>query len=57
MSTYTWALGGFWPLGSLLIGALGDNFSATNAVLLAAALCALLTALSQLWFPEVNELG
>ena len=55
MSTYTWALGGFWPLGSLLFGALGDHFNAPNAVLLSAALCATLTALGQFWFPEVNE--
>lgn len=55
MSTYTWALGGFWPLGSLLIGALGDHLSAPNAVLLSAALCTLLTALGQLWFSKVND--
>ncbi|MEE8567550.1 MAG: MFS transporter [Anaerolineales bacterium] len=55
MSTFTWALGGFWPLGSLLIGALGDRFSAPNAVLLSAALCTLLTVIGQLWFPKVNE--
>ena len=55
MSTYTWALGGFWPLGSLLIGALGDHFSAPKAILLSAALCTLLTAFGQLWFPVVNQ--
>jgi MFS family permease len=56
MSTYTWALGGFWPLGSLLIGALGDRLGAPDAVLLSAGAAAALAVLGWLWFPEVREL-
>jgi MFS family permease len=51
MSTYTWALGGFWPLGSLLIGALGDQFGAPQAVLMSSAACFLLTFVGQIWVP------
>jgi MFS family permease len=51
LSTYTWALGGFWPLGSLLIGALGDHFGAPNAVLFTSAACFLLTIIGQIWIP------
>jgi MFS family permease len=51
MSAYTWALGGFWPLGSLLIGALGDRFGAPNAVLFTTAACFMLTILGQIWVP------
>lgn len=51
MSTYTWALGGFWPLGSLLIGALGDRFGAPSAVLFTSAACLLLTIIGQIWVP------
>ncbi len=31
LSTYTWALGGFYPLGSLLMGFLGDQMGAPSA--------------------------
>jgi MFS family permease len=51
MSTYTWALGGFWPLGSLLIGALGDQFGAPRAVLFTSAACLVLTIVGQIWVP------
>ena len=56
MSAYTWALGGFWPLGALLIGALGDRLGAPSAVLLAAGAAFLLAVLGWIWFPEVREL-
>jgi MFS family permease len=51
LSTYTWALGGFWPLGSLLIGALGDQFGAPRAVLFTSAACLVLTIVGQIWVP------
>lgn len=38
LSSYTWALGGFFPIGSILIGSVGDMIGATNAVL-ATACC------------------
>jgi MFS family permease len=56
MSAYTWALGGFWPLGSLLVGALGDRLGAPTATLLSGAAALILTFLGWLWFPEVREL-
>jgi MFS family permease len=56
MSTYTWALGGFWPLGSLLIGALGDRLGASNAVLISAGAAAALAVLGWIRFPEAREL-
>jgi MFS family permease len=55
MSTFTWALGGFWPLGSLLLGGLGDHLGAQNAVLLAAACSALLTILGRFGLPDTAE--
>lgn len=42
MSTFTWALGGFFPLGSLLIGAAGDQIGAVTAVTISALICLLL---------------
>ncbi len=51
LSTYTWALGGFWPLGSLLIGALGDQFGAPRAVLFTSVACFVLTIVGQIWVP------
>jgi MFS family permease len=55
MSTYTWALGGFWPLGSLLLGGLGDHLGAQNAILLAATSSALLTILGRFRLPDRSE--
>ncbi len=56
MSTYSWALGGFWPLGSLLIGALGDRFGAPDAVLFASAASFLLTIIGQIWVPVSTDM-
>jgi MFS family permease len=56
MSAYTWALGGFWPLGALLIGAVGDRLGAPSAILLCSAAALLLALLGWVWFPEVREL-
>jgi len=57
MSTYTWALGGFWPLGALMIGALGDKVGAGQAVLVSAGGCALLSLLGSLGFREIKEMS
>lgn len=57
LSTYTWALGGFWPLGALLIGALGSWLGAGNAVLLSAGGCLVLTVVGTAVFPGVRELN
>ncbi len=56
MSAYTWALAGFWPLGSLVVGALGDRFGAPSAVLLTAGACFLLTGIGQIWVPISTRL-
>jgi len=56
MSSYTWALGGFWPLGALLIGAIGDRLGAPSAILLCSGAALLLAFLGWIWFPEVREL-
>lgn len=50
MSTFTWALGGFFPLGSLLIGAVGDQIGAVSAVTISAALCLILAVLGNRLF-------
>jgi MFS family permease len=51
LSAYTWALGGFWPLGSLLIGWGGDQLGAPTVVLLSAIGSAVLAVLGRVWFP------
>lgn len=56
VSGYTWALGGFWPLGALLMGALGDRLGAPAATGIAAGGSALLAVLGMAWFPETAEM-
>lgn len=56
MSSYTWALGGFWPLGALLIGAIGDRLGAPSAILFCSGAALLLAFLGWILFPEVREL-
>ncbi len=56
MSIYTWALGGFWPLGALLIGAVGDAIGAPAAVLISASASAALAVLGGVIFPEAQRL-
>ncbi len=56
LSTYTWALGGFYPLGSLLMGFIGDHIGAPNAALLSAVGCLLLVGVNLLKFPEMQGL-
>jgi MFS family permease len=57
MSTYTWALAGFFPLGSLLIGWLGDQFGTLNAVLLAAGSSVVIMGLNRWLFPKTAQLA
>jgi MFS family permease len=52
LSSFTWALGGFFPLGSLLIGSIGDQIGAPNAVLISAISGLVLTILGLVFFPE-----
>lgn len=56
LSTYTWALGGFYPLGSLMIGALGDQIGAPNAALISGVGCLALFGLSLIAFPGLHKL-
>jgi MFS family permease len=56
MSAFTWALGGFFPLGSLLIGVIGDQIGAQNAAILISLGCLVLTAVNLVVFPAMKEL-
>ncbi len=56
LSTYTWALGGFYPIGSLVMGYLGDLIGAPGAALVSAAGCVLLVGVNLLAFPDVQKL-
>jgi len=56
ISTYTWALGGFYPLGSLLIGYLGDQIGAPRAALISGIGCILLVFINQAAFPTMRRL-
>jgi MFS family permease len=56
ISSYTWALGGFYPLGSLLIGSIGDHLGATNALIGTGVGTVLLTLLGLAFFPEAKNL-
>ncbi len=57
ISTYTWGLGGFYPLGSLLIGALGDQIGAPSAALVSGIGCLALFGLSQAVFSGLHKLN
>jgi MFS family permease len=56
ISAYTWALGGFWPIGALLMGAAGDRLGAPTAVMLFSGICALIAILGALAFPEIRDI-
>lgn len=56
LSTFTWALGGFYPLGSLLMGFLGDQIGAPNAALISAAGCLALVVINLVVFPALPDL-
>jgi MFS family permease len=57
LSTYTWALGGFYPLGSLLMGFLGDQIGAPTAALVSGIGCILLVSFSLAVFPSIQKLN
>ncbi len=57
LSTYTWALGGFYPIGSLIAGALGDRIGAPNTALISALGCILLLGFNLWQFPEMQKLS
>jgi MFS family permease len=57
LSAYTWALGGFFPLGSLVMGVIGDQIGAPETALLMGLGCLLLTFINMLLFPEMQKLN
>jgi MFS family permease len=56
VSTYTWALGGFWPLGSLLTGWMAERMGSPDAVLALAGISALIALAGRAIFPEVRQM-
>jgi len=56
LSTYTWALGGFYPLGSLAMGFLGDQIGAPSAALFSGIGCILLVLFNLAVFPSMQKL-
>ena len=57
LSAYTWALGGFYPLGSLLMGALGDQIGAPTTALISGGGCILVIMLNLILYPAVHKLN
>ena len=56
VSTYTWALGGFWPLGALLLGVIGQRIGVAQTFLVAGVACVAITLIGWRAFP-VPDLG
>ena len=56
LSTYTWAIGGFYPLGSLLMGYLGDQLGAPTAAGIAGVGSLFIIIISLFLFPKVKNL-
>jgi MFS family permease len=56
LSSYTWALGGFFPIGSLLIGSMGDAFGAPNAVMISAGFSLIFTIIGGVYFRDIRDL-
>ena len=56
LSTYTWALGGFYPLGSLLMGFLGDTIGAPQAAMVSGVGCVILIGVNLIVFPSMQKL-
>jgi MFS family permease len=56
LSSYTWALGGFFPIGSLLIGSMGDAFGAAEAVMISAGGSLIFTIIGGVYFKEIRNL-
>jgi MFS family permease len=57
LSAYTWALGGFFPLGSLIVGFLGDQIGAPAAAVLSGISCLLLIIFNLVLFPSIQKLA
>ena len=57
LSTYTWALGGFYPLGSLAMGFLGDQIGAPSAAVISGTGCLLLILFNLVVFPSLVKLN
>jgi len=56
LSTYTWALGGFYPLGSLGMGFLGDQIGAPSAAVFSGIMCIILILVNLAVFPSLQKL-
>jgi hypothetical protein len=56
LSAYTWALGGFFPLGSLMVGFLGDQIGAPAAAVISGVSCLLLVIFNLAVFPSIQKL-
>jgi len=56
LSTYTWALGGFYPLGSLLMGFLGDQIGAPEAAIVSGVGSIVLVGANLILFPSMQKL-
>jgi MFS family permease len=56
LSTYTWALGGFWPIGSLLTGWMAERLGAPRAVLVVAGVSAVMALAGWAAFPEARRM-
>ena len=56
LSTYTWALGGFWPIGALLTGWMAERLGAPQAVLVVAGVSAVLALAGWAAFPEARRM-
>jgi len=57
LSTYTWALGGFYPLGSLMMGMLGDKIGAPEAGLISGIGSIILVGVNLVLFPSMHKLN
>lgn len=51
VSAYTWALGGFWPLGALLLSAVAQQVGVALALLASGLVCGLITLVGWRLFP------
>ncbi len=56
MSAYLWAVVGMAPAGSLLLGSLAERWSAPNAILFGALMCAVSAGAMLAVFPQVRRM-
>lgn len=56
LSAYTWALGGFYPLGSLFMGFLGDQIGAPSTAMISGICCLILVVVNLVVFPDLQKL-